>query len=176
MRGGAGLSASARASRPPYSASRGIHSNVAGVRNAWDHPPGAARDARHGRRDAHPTRDTPSRYLSVYLCKMVSRKGREGRKGNLLSSLRDLRDLCVRLSPMRGHLFYRACWRWNAHWGTSACECRKTFDAPCPKWESGVKPPQSKASRHARAATRTGRFHRHVANDAASSLGGIFPL
>ena len=59
------------ASRPPYCASRAIHSDTAGEPNAWDPPPGAARDARHGRRDAYPTRDMPSRSLSGYLCEMV---------------------------------------------------------------------------------------------------------
>ena len=45
------------ASRLPYFASRGIHSGTQGNQNARGHPPGAARDALHGRRDAHPTRD-----------------------------------------------------------------------------------------------------------------------
>ena len=59
------------ASRLPYFASRGIHSDTQGVRKACERPPGAARDAQHGRRDAHPTRNTPSRSQSGYLCKLV---------------------------------------------------------------------------------------------------------
>ena len=47
------------ASRLPYFASRGIHPDTEGNRIAWGRPRGAARDARHGRRDANPTRSTP---------------------------------------------------------------------------------------------------------------------
>ena len=60
------------ASCPPDSASRGIHSGAAGELTAGDHPPGTARDARNGRRDAHPTRDMSSCYLPGYLCWMES--------------------------------------------------------------------------------------------------------
>ena len=56
------------ASRPPYSASRGIHPDVSCVRNACDHRRGATRDARHGRRDARATRGMPARFLSAHLC------------------------------------------------------------------------------------------------------------
>ena len=50
------------ASRLPYFASRGIHPCVERNSFALGCPPGATRDARHGRRDAHPTRCTPSRH------------------------------------------------------------------------------------------------------------------
>ena len=93
------------ASRLPYFASRGIHTDTEGILNACDHPPGAARAAQHGRRAAHPTRDTPSRSRSGYLCERGServskisfqrrerRANREDRGGILLPSSAELSD------------------------------------------------------------------------------------
>ena len=52
------MSRVARAYRLPYFASRGIHTASTCVQKACGRPPGAARDAPHGRRDARATRCT----------------------------------------------------------------------------------------------------------------------
>ena len=72
MKKPSGVPRVARASRLPYFASRGIHPDTQGNLVAGGRPPGAARDARHGRRDARATQDSPSRSQSDGLWKMVS--------------------------------------------------------------------------------------------------------
>ena len=68
--------------RLPYFASRGIHPNVGRDSIAHRRPPGAARDAQHGRRDAHPTRCTLFRLSAalgfcVAIASTVTANGRD---------------------------------------------------------------------------------------------------
>jgi len=68
-----------QASRLPYSASRGIHPDVKRGCIACGRSPGAARDARHGRRDAHPTQTPPLCFITrLHNCERWSCSAKAG--------------------------------------------------------------------------------------------------